>query len=227
MYQHRGDVLVPYCFCFFEQKTAYEIGSHFGHLLGDEAKGDCLCCIILLVVTKTYGFESIDRFAGFLHRLDIMLIPARRDVGSAKSAAAIYSNKIGIGTDLGLHVRVDLADVAAVAHVLAIDVRANANNAVGRRDAAAGLPAHSRVEAAAGVVKECATTDGGIEVAGGVIGKRVSTDGRVHVAGCVAKERAIAYGSVEVAVGVAKERTTASGSVEAPKENSSGIVRVR
>src|SRR6266511_2367841 len=174
-------------------------------------------CIILLVVTKTYCFDSIDRFAGFLHRLDIMLIPARRDVGSAKSAAAIYSNKIGIGTDLGLHVRVDLADVAAVAHVLAIDVRANANNAVGRRDAAAGLPAHSRVEDAAGVVKERATTDGGIEVAGGVALKRAVTGGGVIVAFGVARECQRTIGSIEVACGVVMQRRNASGRISSPR----------
>ena len=118
-----------------------------------------------------------------------MFIPARRYVSAAESAAAVYGNQVRIRPNLWLHVRIDLADIATVAHVLAIDVRANADNAVGRRDAT-GLPAHSRVEDAAGVVKEAATTDGGIEVAGGVIGKRVSTDGGVHVAGRVAKERA-------------------------------------
>jgi hypothetical protein len=142
-----------------------------------------------------------------------VFIPARRYVRPAKSAAAVYGNQVRIRPNLWLHVRIDLADIATVAHVLAIDVRANADNAVGRRDAATGLPAHSRVEDAAGVVKERATTDGGIEVAGGVIGKRVSTDGRVHVAGRVAKERAIAYGSVEVACGVALKRAVTGGDV--------------
>ncbi|PYK16044.1 MAG: hypothetical protein DME55_12815 [Verrucomicrobia bacterium] len=39
-----------------------------------------------------------------------------------------------------MHIRIDLADVATVAYVFAIDVRANANNTVGCRDRAAGLP---------------------------------------------------------------------------------------
>ena len=94
-----------------------------------------------------------------------MFVPARRDVRPAKSAAAIDGNQIWVGPNLRLNVGVDLSNIATVAHVLAIDVRANADNAVARRDAATGLPAHSRVEDAAGVVKEGATTDGGIEVA--------------------------------------------------------------
>ena len=138
----------------------------------------------------------------------------REDTFARPSLPLLFMvTKSGSVPTVWLHVRIDLADIATVAHVLAIDVRANADNAVGRRDAATGLPAHSRVEDAAGVVKERATTDGGIEVAGGVIGKRVSTDVRVHVAGRVAKERAIAYGSVEVACGVALKRAVTGGGV--------------
>jgi hypothetical protein len=75
-----------------------------------------------------------------------VFIPARRYVSAAESAAAVYGNQVRIRPNLWLHVRLDLADVATVAHVFATDVRANANNTVGRRDRAAGLPAHSRVE---------------------------------------------------------------------------------
>ncbi len=88
-----------------------------------------------------------------MHRVDIVFIPARRYVSAAESAAAVYGNQVRIRPNLWLHVRIDLADIATVAHVLAIDVRANADNAVGPGDAATGLPAHSRVEDAAGVVK--------------------------------------------------------------------------
>lgn len=76
----------------------------------------------------------------------------------------------------------------------------------GHRDAAAGLLADGRVEDAAGVVKERASTDGGIEVAGGVIGERFSTGGGAQVAGSVAKKRLKSISGVVVTGSVAKER---------------------
>jgi hypothetical protein len=173
--QHCVDLLVTNRFRLALLIASHQSGSHFGNLFSDQAKRDRLCRVILLVITKTNRLEPIDCLAGFMHRLDVVFIPARRYVSAAESAAAVYGNQVRIRPHLWLDVRIDLADIATVADVLATDVRANADYAVGRRDATPGLPAHSRVEDAADVVKQGAATGGSIEVAGGVIGKRVST----------------------------------------------------
>jgi hypothetical protein len=61
-----------------------------------------------------------------------MFISARRYVRPPKLAVAVYGNDIGVGPNNGLHIRVDLADIAAVAHVLS--GKADGNNVTGRGD---------------------------------------------------------------------------------------------
>ena len=48
-----------------------------------------------------------------------MFVAARRDIRAAKSTAAAYRNEIGVGPDCRLNVGIDVADKAAVVHILA------------------------------------------------------------------------------------------------------------
>jgi len=95
-----------------------------------------------------------------------MFISARRDVGSTKSAVAVYRNEIWIGANLRLNVRINLADIAAVAHVLSTD--ADGNNIVGRAQANTGSSAQGSIEGSTGVGRECNDSDCRIVVAGSV-----------------------------------------------------------
>jgi hypothetical protein len=54
-----------------------------------------------------------------------MFVSARRDVCSAKSAVAVYRNEIWIGANLRLNIRVNLSDIATVAHVCTIYANRN------------------------------------------------------------------------------------------------------
>ena len=103
---------------------------HFGHFLRDQSKGNRLRSIILLVVAKADRLKSIDRFARCVHWLNVMFVSARRDVGSAKSAVAVYRDQVWVGSNLRLNIGIDLADITAVAHVLS--TTADGNNIVGR-----------------------------------------------------------------------------------------------
>ena len=73
-----------------------------------------------------------------------MFVSTRRDVAAAKSAVAVDGNHVWVGANLRLNVRIDLADIAAVAHVLTTS--ADGNDIVGRTDAIAGASAQGCVE---------------------------------------------------------------------------------
>ena len=75
-----------------------------------------------------------------------MFVSAGRYVTSAKSSGAGYRNRIRIGPNDRLHVRVDVTDKTAVTYVRACG--ADTNNIVGRRNAETGILAQGRVVAA-------------------------------------------------------------------------------
>ena len=122
--QHRVDLLVANGFGLSFWIATHQVRIHFGHFLRDQSKGNRLRSIVLLVVAKADRLKLIDRFAGCVHGLNVMFVSARRDVGSAKSAVAVYRNEIWIGANLRLNIRINLADVAAVADVLTTDAMA-------------------------------------------------------------------------------------------------------
>ena len=219
--QHRVDLLVANGFGQPFGITTYQVRIHFGHFLRDQAKGNRLRSIVLLVIAKADRLKLIDGFAGCLHRLNIMFVSARRDVCSAKSAVAVYRNEIWIGANLRLNVGINLADIAAVARVLSTN--ADSNNVVGRAHATACSSAYSCVETSAGVSRECKDSDCRIVVAGsvgqkcavticrvilavGIIIESVNAGCCVDITGCVASERVHARGGVTEAGSIAAER---------------------
>ena len=110
-----------------------------------------------------------------MHRLDVMFISARRYVSSAESTVAVYGNEVRIRPNLWLHIRVDLTDKTAVAYVLTS--RADGNNVVGVRDAAASGSAQGDISVAGTSVTQCKTADRRVAEACGVVRKRCVTDG--------------------------------------------------
>ena len=200
--QHRVYLLVADRFRLALGIASHEIGIHLGHFLSNQAKGKRLRGVILLVVAEAHWFERIERFTGFLHRLDVAFIPARRDVTPAKSSAHGYGNRVRIRPNNGLHVGVDVADKAMVTHVRAFHVRADTDDVTCCGNVAAGSLAQGYVVVAAGVEIERNAPKGRVFVAGGVATERSIADSRVAEAFCVAIERTLTDGRVEGAGGV-------------------------
>ena len=121
------------------------------------------------MVAKADRVKSIDRFAGCVHGLNVMFVSSRRDVRATESAVAVYRDQVWIGANLRLNVGIDLADIAAVAHVLTAN--ADGDNIVGRAHATTGPSAQGSVEGATGVGRECKDADCRIVVAAS-IGKK-------------------------------------------------------
>ena len=126
-----------------------------------------------------------------------MFVSARRDVCAAKSAVAVYRNQIGVGANLRLNIGINLADIAAVAHVLTRG--ADGNYLIRGIDGAAAEYAQADIAVAGGVVSQRISSDSRVGEACGVVNKRSITNGRVDATSCVVKKGAIAVGRVKAA----------------------------
>ena len=203
---------------------------HFRHFLRDQSKGNRLCSIVLLVIAKAYRLKLIDRFAGCVHGLNVMFVSARRDIGSTKSAVALYRNEIWIGANLRLNIRINAADVAAVADVLGTD--ADGNHVVGRSHAIAGSSAQGCVETSTGVSRECKDAAGCVAVTGSIGKKRPVTICRVVLAIGIIMESLNSGCCIDITDGVANERVharsgvTKAGSIVVERERAGNRVVV-
>ena len=128
--QHRVDLLIANGFGLPFWIAAYQIGIHFGYFFCDETKGYGLGGVVLLMIPEAHWSERVDRFTSVVHRTDVMFVSARGDVRPAESAAAIYGNLIGVGSNNGLHSGVDVADIATVAHIRTTG--SDSNNVISR-----------------------------------------------------------------------------------------------
>jgi hypothetical protein len=163
--QHRIDLLVADRFGLPFNSASNQIRVHLGHFLDDEAKGNRLRRIILLLVAEADRLQLEERFAGFVHRFDVVFIPARGNVGPPKSAAAIYGHIIGVYPHNRLHRVKDVANASGVIP---------ASNAM-------GAPGDADIAFARKEVASC-DTNGRVTASGRVVVERVNTDGRVVVA---------------------------------------------
>ena len=123
----------------------------------------------------------------------------RRDetLRATKSAVAVYRDHVWVRAHLRLNVRIDLADIAAVAHVLS--TTADGNDVVRRAHVKTGPSAQGSVEGSAGVGRE---------------GK--NSDGRIVVAGSVGKKRSVTVRCIVFAVGIIAKRFKARCCVHIP-----------
>src|SRR6266542_6180392 len=135
--QHGVDLLVADRFGLPLGIAPDQIGGYFGDLLSDETESNRLGRVIRLVVTEAHRLEPKEHFAGFLHRLDVMFIPARRYVTPAKSSGAGYRDRIRVSPNNGLHVEIGVADIAAAVYVRARC--ADTDDVTGRGDTAPGI----------------------------------------------------------------------------------------
>lgn len=167
-----------------------------------------------------------------------MFVSARRDIGSTKSAVALYRNEIWIGANLRLNIRINAADVAAVTNVLGTD--ADGNPVVGRSHAIAGSSAQGCVETSTGVSRECKDAAGCVAVTGSIGKKRPVTICRVVLAIGIIMESLNSGCCIDITDGVANERVharsgvTKAGSIVVERERAgnrvvvtSGVARER
>jgi len=190
------------------------------------------------VVAKADRLKLIDRFAGCVHGLNVMFVSARRDVGAAESAVAVYGDQVWIGAHLRLNIGINVPDIAAIAHVLTTN--ADGNNIIGRADATTGPSVQGSVEGSTGVGRECKESDCRIAVAGSVAKKRpvtvrcvvlaigIITESLnpgccIDITGCVANERVHARDGVTEAGSIVVERERAGNRVVV----TSGVARER
>ena len=204
-----------------------QLRADFSHLLGDQTKRERLRRIGIFLVTEGDRFERKESFAAAVHRLDVMLEPARRGkcadlvVGIDVNRAAIGDRGVNIANARGVAFTCDAGNARADADIAAAggesDARSCAYGNVVRSGGVGeeGSWASGRVEVSNGVVVEHENTVGRVEGAGGVAVERLITVGHVVGAGSVGRERIKTAGCVVVAGGVAEERISTAGHVGA------------
>ncbi len=117
---------------------------HLCHFLGDQTKLRRLFGVVLIV--EGHWLECQERFAGLVHRFNIVLEASRRGSGTQLSRG-IDSHGKGRG---GINRRpVDVVDIAAIANVRTCTPYSN--NIVGRGDRTPRSDAQSDVVAAGAV----------------------------------------------------------------------------
>ena len=78
--QHRVDLLIANGFRLAFWVATHQVRIHFGHFLCDQAKGNRLSSIVLLMVAKGNWVKRINGLARRMHWLNVMFVSARRDI---------------------------------------------------------------------------------------------------------------------------------------------------
>jgi hypothetical protein len=205
--QHRVDLVVAHRVDFAFTVADDQVGIHLFHILGHQPKLRHALRVNLLLIMEGNGLEREERFAGLVHRLNVIFEPPGRNNG-AQLTRSINDD----GGCSGRSHTENVADVTGIAHVLAIG--ADSNNVIGRADTRAGVSAQGDIPAA-GAVQERLITDSRVVDADGVLQERSNTVGRVEETGDVAKERSKTVGCVVGADCVGAERIKTVGRVVA------------
>src|ERR1041385_7033609 len=106
--QHRIDRFVTDGLWFSFFVTGDQVRADFSHILGDQTKRERLVRVEIFFVTVRDWLEQINARAGFLHRLDIFLEPARRRKGSDLvvgidvKPAALWDGSVNIANARGV-----------------------------------------------------------------------------------------------------------------------------
>ncbi len=240
--QHRVHCVVPHGIDFAVLIAHHQVGVHLGYFLGNQTELRRAFAVALVV--KAHRLKRQDRFAGLVHRFNLMLEPPRGTL-CAQLPCGIYNDWYGRVHCLN---PANVADKTTVVHVRTCKIPTDTDNVIGVSDAGAGIYAQADVEVAAryvaersstdrrvvvaariaerlrtnggvfaagDVVLERSRTDGGVFAAGSITSKRQKTSGRVVGAGSVAEERNITICRVPVARGVAKECFKTGGRIAA------------
>src|SRR6266542_716052 len=110
--QHRVHCVVAHGVDLAVLFAHHQVGVHRSHFLSDQTKLRRVFGVALVV--EHHWLERQDRFASFVHWLDLLLEPAR-GADRAKLAGGVDQHWYGVGV-LRLYVA-NIADKAGVAHV--------------------------------------------------------------------------------------------------------------
>src|SRR6266508_3207808 len=189
--QHRVHCVVAHGVDLAVLFAHHQVGVHRIHFLSDQTKLRRVFGVALVV--EHHWLERQDRFASFVHWLDLLLEPAR---GADRAKLAGGVDQYWYSIDVLRLYAANVADKAAVAHVRPRHSEANTDNVTGVSYSAASRNAQGRVLDAGGVANERTRTDGRVGSADGVAKERVKSGGRVGIANDVVRERRIAGGRV-------------------------------
>src|SRR6266542_4228187 len=180
--QHRVHCVVAHGVDLAVLFAHHQVGVHRSHFLSDQTKLRRVFGVALVV--EHHWLERQDRFASFVHWLDLLLEPAR-GADRAKLAGGVDQHWYGVGI-LRLYFA-NVADKAGVTHVRTCHSEANTDNVTGVSYSAASCNAQGRVLDAHGVANERTRTDGRVASALGVGSERTNTVGGVVDADGVVK----------------------------------------
>src|SRR6266511_4989004 len=123
--QHRIDLVIAYAVGFAFLVHCYQRRIHLCYFFSNQAKLGRAGLVVLVV--EAHRFKRKNRFTGLAHRANILLESLRGGVGTKLAGGCIYQHEVRVcdsTTD-------DVADVAAVAHVLACHEVADTDHVVG------------------------------------------------------------------------------------------------
>src|SRR6476646_10322200 len=130
--QHRIDRFVTYGLWFSLLVARDQLRADLSHVLCDQTKGERLRRIGVFLVTEGDRFERKESFAAAVHRLNVMLEPARR----GKCADLVVGIDVN-GAAAG-HPGVNIANARGVAFTCdAVNARADADIATAGGESAA------------------------------------------------------------------------------------------
>src|SRR6185312_7732265 len=101
--QHRVDRLIVNGDDFALLVARHQIRIYCCHVLGDKAKITRARRINLSLVAEADRFKREKRFAGLIHRFNVILVASRRDL-EAKFTTSAYSNKDAVSLRRRAHV---------------------------------------------------------------------------------------------------------------------------
>src|SRR5206468_2249593 len=136
--QHRVHLFVAHAVDFAVLVTDYQVGVYLFYVFGHQSELLCASRINFLLITKRDRLEREERFAGFIHRFDVVLEPRGRRQ-RPEPAVRIYNNSHPSRRRRAEYV----AYVAAVVHVITCEVRADTDNVTGCDNITAGASTQS------------------------------------------------------------------------------------
>src|SRR6266540_1545401 len=206
--QHRVHCVVAHGVDLAVLFAHHQVGVHRSHFLSDQTKLRRVFGVALVV--EHHWLERQDRFASFVHWLDLLLEPAR---GADRAKLAGGVDQYWYGIDVLRLYAANVADKAAVARVRTRHSEANTDNVTGVSYSAASRNAQGRVLDAGGVANERIKTGGRVGIANGVVRERRIAGGRVLGTFCVGKKCERSISSVVGADGITRERINTGGRI--------------
>src|SRR5262245_18119586 len=150
--QHCVHLIIAHAVGFSFLVERYKLGVDFSYFFGDQAESWTACCVVR--VAKGHRLKCQASFAGFGHRLNIILETLRRCQGADLSMDINRHGKV-VGSKGFLE---NVADVATIGYVHTVN--ADTNRVTGGSNIRTGVDPQGDIIAAANVINERISADG-------------------------------------------------------------------